>query len=212
ENPDKAKLNDIFRNYTIANNDVSVVNTARWRPFDWGFDEDQLNLDPGVYYIDVEGFYDDNIPNVGKIEMKVDFMTPRYFWQADGLYQDNSQHFKLGGSYQAGAETFGSVYQEDQYVNGELKKKGTPTPWGAQKPAGQKYPNWLSKEFTDRYGKRRYAGIVTDANGEVSDETIESVTTSISIKPLYTSTKKTQVGPEGMDIVNDEETYNITFS
>ncbi|MDU3136598.1 MAG: prealbumin-like fold domain-containing protein, partial [Anaerococcus prevotii] len=33
-----------------------------------------------------------------------------------------------------------------------------------------------------------------------------------NIKPLYTSTKKTQVGPEGMDIVNDEETYNITFS
>ncbi|MDU4391809.1 MAG: SpaA isopeptide-forming pilin-related protein, partial [Klebsiella michiganensis] len=44
------------------------------------------------------------------------------------------------------------------------------------------------------------------------DKTIDSVTTSISIKPLYTSTKKTQVGPEGMDIVNDEETYNITFS
>ncbi|MDU3192576.1 MAG: SpaA isopeptide-forming pilin-related protein, partial [Finegoldia magna] len=59
--PNPAKLNDIFRNYTIANDDVSVVNTARWRPFDWGFDEDQLNLDPGVYYIDVEGFYDDNI-------------------------------------------------------------------------------------------------------------------------------------------------------
>ena len=212
KNPDKAKLNDIFRNYTIANDDVSVVNTARWRPFDWGFDEDQLNLDPGVYYIDVEGFYDDNIPDVGKIEMNIDFMTPRYFWQADGLYQNGAQHYKLGGSYQAGAETFGSVYKEDTYVNGVLKKKGTPTPWGALKPDGQKYPNWLSKEFTDSYGNRRYAGIVTDANGEVSDETIESVTTSINIKPLYTSSKTTQVPTEGMDIVNEEETYNITFS
>ena len=209
--PTDEKLNDIFRNYTIANDDVSVVNTARWRPFDWGFDEDQLNLDPGVYYIDVEGFYDDNITDIGKIEMKVDFMTPRYFWQADGLYQNGTQHYKLGGSYQTGAETFGSVYQKDTYVNGVLKKKGTPTPWGAQKPDEQKYPNWLSKEFNDIYGNKRYAGIVAvPYNG--TDATIDSVTTSISIKPLYTSTKKTMVGPEGMDIVNDEETYNITFS
>ena len=213
KNPSDTKLNDIFRNYTIANDDVSVVNTARWRPFDWGFDEDQLNLDPGVYYIDVEGFYDDNITkkDIGKIEMKVDFMTPRYFWQADGLYQNGYQHYKLGGSYQAGAETFGSVYQKDTYENGVLKKKGTPTPWGASQPAGQKYANWLSKVFTDRYGNRRYAGIVAVSNGS-EDKTIDSVKTSINIRPLYSSTKKTQVGPEGMDIVNDEETYNITFS
>lgn len=211
DSPTDAKLNDIFRNYTIANDDVSVVNTARWRPFDWGFDEDQLNLDPGVYYIDVEGFYDDNITDVGKIEMKVDFMTPRYFWQADGFNQDNTQHFKLGGSYQGGAESFGSVYEEDTYVNGVLKKKGTPTPWGATQPAGQKYPNWLSKEFKDQYKRNWKFGIVAVPNG-YDDKKIESVTTSINIRPLYSSTKKTQVGPEGMDIVNDEETYNITFS
>lgn len=213
KNPTDAKLNDIFRNYTIANDDVSVVNTARWRPFDWGFDEDQLNLDPGVYYIDIEGFYDDNITEekIGKIEMKVDFMTPRYFWQADGLNQNRTQHYKLGGSYQAGAETFGSVYQKDTYVNGELKKKGTPTPWGAQKPDGQKYANWLSKKFTDKYGFERNAGIVAVPYNGI-DKTIDSVTTSINIRPLYTSNKKTQVGPEGMDIVNEEETYNITFS
>ncbi|MEQ0489120.1 SpaA isopeptide-forming pilin-related protein [Anaerococcus murdochii] len=211
--PDKAKLNDIFRNYTIANDDVSVVNTARWRPFDWGFDEDQLNLDPGVYYIDIEGFYDDNITEekIGKIEMNVDFKTPRYFWQADGLNQNRTQHYKLGGSYQAGAETFGSVYQKDTYVNGELKKKGTPTPWGAKKPDGQKYANWLSKKFTDSYGNPRNAGIVAVPYNGI-DKTIDSVTTSINIRPLYTSNKKTQVGPEGMDIVNEEETYNITFS
>lgn len=211
--PTDAKLNDIFRNYTIANDDVSVVNTARWRPFDWGFDEDQLNLDPGVYYIDVEGFYDDNITkeNIGKIEMKVDFKTPRYFWQADGLNQNRTQHYKLGGSYQAGAETFGSVYKEDTYVNGVLKKKGTPTPWGEEQPNGQKYANWLSKKFTDKYGFERNAGIVAVPYGS-DDYTIDSVTTSINIRPLYTSNKKTQVGPEGMDIVNEEETYNITFS
>ena len=213
DSPTDAKLNDIFRNYTIANDDVSVVNTARWRPFDWGFDEDQLNLEPGVYYIDVEGFYDDNITkeNIGKIEMDIDFMTPRYFWQADGFNQDYSQHFKLGGSYQAGAETFGSVYEKDTYVNGVLKKKGTPTPWGAEKPDGQKYANWLSKEFTDQYKRNWKYGKVAASDGSQGQK-IDSATTSINIRPLYTSTKKTQVGPEGMDIVNEEETYNITFS
>lgn len=255
-NPSDEKLNEIFRNYTVANDDVTAVNTARWRPFDWGFDEDQLNLDKGVYYIDVEGFYDDSIitgkttnevahtdyniqmdangnpvkkpsrdrttlqtgdldridkNDLGKIDLNINFLTERDFWQADGFNQDNTQHFKLGGSYQGGAESFGSVYEEDTYVNGVLKKKGTPTPWGASQPTGQKYPNWLSKEFTDQYDRNWKFGKVAGPNGYEGNK-IESVTTSISIKPLYTSTKKTQVGPEGMDIVNDEETYNITFS
>ena len=59
--PDKAQMIKILNDYDISNPNVSVVNTARWRPFDWGFDEDQLNLEPGVYYIDIEGFYDTSI-------------------------------------------------------------------------------------------------------------------------------------------------------
>ncbi|UEB33910.1 SpaA isopeptide-forming pilin-related protein [Finegoldia magna] len=59
--PDQAQMIKILNDYDISNPDVTVVNTARWRPFDWGFDEDQLNLEPGVYYIDIEGFYDTSI-------------------------------------------------------------------------------------------------------------------------------------------------------
>ena len=51
----------ILRSYDLSKKDMSMVNTARWRPFDWGFDEDQLNLGKGVYIIDVEGYYDDSI-------------------------------------------------------------------------------------------------------------------------------------------------------
>lgn len=40
---------------------MKMVNTARWRPFDWGFDEDQLNLGKGVYIVEVEGYHDDAI-------------------------------------------------------------------------------------------------------------------------------------------------------
>ncbi|MDU4334849.1 MAG: SpaA isopeptide-forming pilin-related protein [Finegoldia magna] len=59
--PDKAQMIKILNDYDVSYPDVTVVNTARWRPFDWGFDEDQLNLEPGVYYIDIEGFYDTSI-------------------------------------------------------------------------------------------------------------------------------------------------------
>ena len=59
--PDKAQMIKILNDYDVSTPDVSVVNTARWRPFDWGFDEDQLNLEPGVYFIDIEGFYDTSI-------------------------------------------------------------------------------------------------------------------------------------------------------
>ena len=59
--PDQAQMIKILNDYDVSNPDVTVVNTARWRPFDWGFDEDQLNLEPGVYYIDIEGFYDTSI-------------------------------------------------------------------------------------------------------------------------------------------------------
>lgn len=87
-NMNDPKLDKILRTYDLSNPDLSMIKTARWRPFDWGFDEDQLNLDKGVYIVDVEGFYDDviitgksdktdkyNIPqeDLGKIDLHVDF-------------------------------------------------------------------------------------------------------------------------------------------
>ena len=59
--PNEAQMIKILNDYDVSTPNVTVVNTARWRPFDWGFDEDQLNLEPGVYYIDIEGFYDTSI-------------------------------------------------------------------------------------------------------------------------------------------------------
>jgi len=63
ENADiqKGDYDKILRTYDLANPNMSMVNTARWRPFDWGFDEDQLNIGKGVYIVEVEGYYDDTI-------------------------------------------------------------------------------------------------------------------------------------------------------
>ena len=60
-NPGNVNVDDVLNQYDLRQPNVSVVNTARWRPFDWGFDEDILNLEPGVYFIDIEGYYDQSI-------------------------------------------------------------------------------------------------------------------------------------------------------
>ena len=60
-NPGNVNVDEVLNQYDLRQPNVSVVNTARWRPFDWGFDEDILNLEPGVYFIDIEGYYDQSI-------------------------------------------------------------------------------------------------------------------------------------------------------
>ena len=63
ENSDinNGEYDKILRTYDLSDPNMSMVNTARWRPFDWGFDEDQLNIGKGVYIVEVEGYYDDTI-------------------------------------------------------------------------------------------------------------------------------------------------------
>ena len=77
--PDQAQMIKILNDYDVSTPNVTVVNTARWRPFDWGFDEDQLNLEPGVYFIDIEGFYDTsiidrNVTNEVRIDKNYNFI------------------------------------------------------------------------------------------------------------------------------------------
>ena len=59
--PANVDVDKVLNRYDLREANVRTVNTARWRPFDWGFDEDLLNLEPGVYYIDIEGYYDGSI-------------------------------------------------------------------------------------------------------------------------------------------------------
>ena len=219
--PDDTKLNDILSIYDLSDPNVSMINTARWRPFDWGFDEDQLNLDKGVYYIDVEGFYDDNITkeDIGKIEMNIDFLTERYFYsQAKDQY--GNYYWQKDGSYQSGAAALGGVYEKDTVdSNGVLHKKGEPTEWGKKLSLDNKYPNWIGKKVKWTNGYEYRTGKIDTPEKVINgytvkgrDETLAKVTTTIDIKPLYSSNKTNQISQDGMSILNDEETYNVTFS
>ena len=233
EDPSPSELNNILRYYDISYDNVSVVNTARWRPFDWGFDEDQLNLDKGVYYIDVEGFYDGSIidgkvtteyeseasgklktdangkpikkadyvrddiaaEDLGKIDINIDFYDgERKFQYPVKVAGTTGYNWTDGGSYQDGNVNYG--------VTGE-------TAFGKSYTGSGKYPNWISKWWIDNSGNKYETGRIYPA---LDGGTYKRASTSININSIYKSDKKNPINPEGMDITNDEETYNVTFS
>ena len=211
----------ILKTYDISRSDMSMVNTARWRPFDWGFDEDQLNLGKGVYIIDVEGYYDDviitgksdktpkyDIPqeDLGKIDLNLNFYAgAREFQQ---LFEDTDGVFRYKyiekGSYQGGAEAL-RAWIEKNYGKAEAKKwaDGYSTFNGVK----NKYQNFIGKHV--KIGtKDYYTGQVSPA---LDTPTLSKVTRA-DLRPLYNSNAKQEIPKEGLTIVNDEEKFNITFS
>ncbi|KXO16592.1 LPXTG-motif protein cell wall anchor domain protein [Clostridiales bacterium KA00134] len=216
--PGDINIDNVLQYYDLSNKKVSMVNTARWRPFDWGFDEDQLNLEPGgLYFIDVEGYYDEALltgiaknekdkngnikpahtrtdisqDDLGKLQMDFKlYKGAREFQQA--VYNDKTKDIEWKAfhkaSYQAGAQA--------------IAKTQSPG-WAGEYDKNGKYQNWLGKD-----GGR----IWPELKGTVEEE----ISTAPDISQLYTTTKKTDVPVEipktGLDLVNEEESYNITFS
>ena len=81
--PADVDVDKVLNSYDLRDPNVKTVNTARWRPFDWGFDEDLLNLEPGVYYIDIEGYYDGSLIDK-KVTNEVAIDGNYNFTQKDG--------------------------------------------------------------------------------------------------------------------------------
>ncbi|MDU5223201.1 MAG: SpaA isopeptide-forming pilin-related protein [Finegoldia magna] len=81
--PSNVDVEEVLNRYDLREANVRTVNTARWRPFDWGFDEDLLNLEPGVYYIDIEGYYDGSLID-RKVTNEVAIDSNYNFTQKDG--------------------------------------------------------------------------------------------------------------------------------
>lgn len=263
--PDQAQMIKILNDYDVSNPDVTVVNTARWRPFDWGFDEDQLNLEPGVYYIDIEGFYDTSIidrnvtnevaidsnynftqkdgvtpskepvlkdpyvnndkndlpdEDLGKIDIDIQFFDgARKFYQRK--FDKNINKFVYdtfeGASYQGGIEAVRQRYQDKLVQAGyddKTAKKMADT-WANSKSYNpQKYVNALSKHAnlngTDFIGG--YIDPTVDENTQGYVAPSSTIKTSMNISSLYSSNKENIVPQEGLEIENDAERYNITFS
>lgn len=210
-------LDKILRTYDLSNDNMSMIKTARWRPFDWGFDEDQLNLEKGVYIVDVEGFYDDviitgksdkadkyNIPqeDLGKIDLHVDFYDgARHFKQLKIDKNGNVTYEAFpGASYQGGAS------QVAEYVKSREGADVAKT-WSGTKDPGAKYANYVGKEVTYN-GKTYKTGIIDPAIGNPAVH----ADTSVDLNPLYNSKAHQEIPKEGLEVINEEETFNITFS
>lgn len=263
--PDQAQMIKILNEYDVSNPDVTVVNTARWRPFDWGFDEDQLNLEPGVYYIDIEGFYDTSIidrnvtnevaidsnynftqkdgktpsdkpvlkdhyvnndkndlpdEDLGKIDIDIQFFDgARKFYQRK--FDKNINKFVYdtfeGASYQGGIEAVRQRYQDKLVQAGyddKTAKKMADTWANSKSYSPQKYVNALSKHAnlngTDFIGG--YIDPTVDENTQGYVAPSSTIKTSMDISSLYSSNKENTVPQEGLEIENDAERYNITFS
>ena len=82
--PANVDVDKVLNSYDLREPNVTTVNTARWRPFDWGFDEDLLNLKPGVYYIDIEGYYDNSLID-RKVTNEVAIDGNYNFTEKDGI-------------------------------------------------------------------------------------------------------------------------------
>lgn len=221
------KPDDVLDDYDLRKSNVSVVNTARWRPFDWGFDEDQINLsNDGVYFIDIEGFYDDNIVDLEEIELKVDFYggervfaqrtydktTNQLGWTIDkdiGVDEDGNQ-VKRDAAYLLGMVALKDLYQHHN---------GAPAAntWYNSNPDNGKYDIYLRKgayvngTYYDA-GRIVLANDPNNPNNPLNITPIQSSIVKADIKDLYSSDNISNVPQEGMTITNEDETYNITFS
>lgn len=217
DNMDDPAIDKILRTYDLSNKDLSLDKTARWRPFDWGFDEDQLNLGKGVYIVEVEGFYDDVIINnksklpdkydipqgdLGKIDLNLDFYAgAREFQQLYEKPNGNFGYKKIEkGSYQGGAEALRAWIEKTQ---GKEKADA----WAKQTTEGEKYQNYIGKHVkigTEDY----YTGRIYPALGQP----IFKREISANLNPLYNSVAQQEIPKEGLELENEQETYNVTFS
>lgn len=163
-------VNEILNSYDLRKSNVSVVNTARWRPFDWGFDEDQINLEnDGVYFIDIEGFYDDNIVDLEDIELKVDFYggerifaqrtfdpeTGQLGWKYDkdiGVDEDGNQ-IKRDAAYLLGTVALKNYYERLKY--NEYIRQGQ-TEENAKKNAAADAETWYKSNQKNTPQKGKY--------------------------------------------------------
>ena len=174
-------IDEVLNSYDLSKTNVEMINTARWRPFGWGFDEDQINLiktnksgQKNVYFIDIEGNFDENIENIGQIDLNIKFSTERNFEQATKDFSGTIKYKKIG-----------------KEVNGFWKNEGS----------YQKGNEIIGKNILSKEGGRVSEGRL-----------IQQTVSRINIKDLYSKGAPIFIPKEGMNIVNDEESYNITFT
>ena len=180
--PANVDVDKVLNSYDLREPNVTTVNTARWRPFDWGFDEDLLNLKPGVYYIDIEGYYDNSLIDK-KVTNEVAKDSNYNFTQKDGTtpskepvlkdpyvrddipeadlgkidlhidFYDGAREFQE--AYNKGGTTFGYKYvQQGSYQHGATNIKN----WIKQSFINQGYTEKQAETLANNWANRKLPG------------------------------------------------------
>lgn len=236
------KYDTILRSYDLSKKDMSMVNTARWRPFDWGFDEDQLNLGKGVYIVDVEGYYDDSIID-GIVTNEVKHDDNYNLLDENGQVISSDDLFKTKDPAKKepykrtdiAKEDLGKIDLNIDFFNGkrefkQLKFDKNGNPYyeafnGASYQGGAKELTKAKNvteykapgaKYPNFVGKEITVGGKTYKTG-IIDPSIDvkptfTADTSINLKPIYTSDKATEIPKDGLVVENEREKFNITFS
>lgn len=244
ENADvQAKAYDkILKSYDLSKKDMSMVNTARWRPFDWGFDEDQLNLGKGVYIVDVEGYYDDSIID-GVVTNEVEYDDNYNLLDENGQIISNEELFKTKDPAKKEPykrtdipeEDLGKIDLKVEFFDGkrefkQLKFDENGNPYyeafhGASYQGGAKALTEAKNITEYKAPGAKYANFVSreiTVDGKtyktgIIDPTTEgnaaqTANTSVNLKPVYTSDQATEIPKDGLVVENEREKFNITFS
>ena len=244
ENEDvkNGKYDTILRSYDLSKKDMSMVNTARWRPFDWGFDEDQLNLGKGVYIIDVEGYYDTSIID-GVVTNEVKYDDNYNLLDENGQIISDKELFKTKDPAKKEPykrtdipeEDLGKIDLKIDFFDGkrefkQLKFDENGNPYyeaflGASFQGGAKALTEAKNVTEYKAPGAKYANFVSrkiTVDGKTYDTGIidpsidknptYTANTSVNLKPVYTSDKPTEIPKDGLVVENEREKFNITFS
>ena len=195
---EKKELNLI----NLKNEDIELINTARFRPFRYGFTQDLINIKnsgvnngPAVgYIIDLEGSYTEGALEKGNENLQLDFWfgkieKPRNRTDnPDGTFSvplANGKGHNIGYDVENLAKTDNS----DQFVVKPWNKEF----WGTKETVN-------GKEV--REGEWR-----TTRDGK---EKIYHITTPL--QPLFQAQSSQEVGANGLDVINADLTYNMAMT
>ncbi|WP_237036840.1 SpaA isopeptide-forming pilin-related protein [Mediannikoviicoccus vaginalis] len=220
-------VNDVLKYYDLSKKNVEMVNTARWRPFGWGFDEDILNLEPGgVYFIDVEGYYDDALIT-GKATKEIDPDTKKQKdpYDRTDIKPEDLKKLEMDFKFYNGPREFHQAVYNEKTNKIEWKRVDYPK---GNFLAGNQALNayYKANNITGPDGKIKEVSILSREGGKIVPSievdkwggTLKpnaTIHTAADISSLYTETKPEnakEIPKDGLDLINEEEVYNITFS
>lgn len=184
----------------LKNEDIELINTARFRPFRYGFTQDLIkiknsgvNNGPAVgYIIDLEGSYTEGALEKGNENLQLDFWFGTIERPENSRDLGNDKFEVSGGDgHKIGheVENTAGTNKSDQFVVKPWNKEF----WGTKKTVD-------GKEI--REGEWR-----TTRDGK---EKIYHITTPL--QPLFQAQSSQEVGANGLDVINTDLTYNMAMT